>query len=53
MKVAVNDKEVRALFTRLDSDHDGNVSQDELYSAIASFSGGRANKGFESTTSSN
>jgi Ca2+-binding EF-hand superfamily protein len=49
MKVTLNDNEVRALFTRLDSNHDGNVSQDELYSAIASVSGVSATKGYEST----
>ena len=35
MKVSINDNEARALFNRLDADHNGNVTQDELYGAIS------------------
>jgi Ca2+-binding EF-hand superfamily protein len=51
MKVAINDNETRALFNRLDADHDGNITNQELYDAINSYSGnvGGSTKGYDTS----
>ena len=54
MKVALSDNEVRALFNRLDADHDGSVTSEELFVAISAASGSRGTGigGYSSSASS-
>ena len=50
MKVAINDNETKALFNRLDADHDGSITNQELYDAITAYNNlGGSSKNFESS----